>query len=287
MLKIAIGLAGGLCASWSIGAFFMMPYLAPSQISSVEERLTGKNHSAMYFAGNAVVTSIAGAVSGNLIYDYVKNIYITKDLRFAWAEVPAVAYEKLFGGATIVDGKLVSSQAAMVFNFGNLMVPFIVCITCVVGFFIAAKMPRDFTPAILAREFKKADPTLDISGIEDEETRVEKGEIIFVQIGLSILSGFIFGFVWLGFILKSMKELLGKYNRAATYLLSALVPFASIFFLLKIRRGLIEEGSRKGVEIKMNKALLIITAIIFPILPINVISMAVIQHGINKLYAAE
>ena len=285
--KIVIGLIGGICASWSIGAFFMMPYLAPSQISSVEERLTGKNHSAMYFAGNAVVTSIAGAISGNLIYDYLKNVYITQDLRFAWAEVPAVAYEKLFGGATVVDGTLVADQAAKVFNFGNLIVPFIVCITCVIGYFIAFKLPKDFSPAILAREFKKADPSLDISEIEAEEVKTEKGEIIFVQIGLSILSGFIFGFVWLGFILKSMKEFFGKYNRAATYLLSALVPFASIFFLLKMRRELVEEGKKRGAELKINAFLLVAPAVIFPILPVNVISMAILQHNINKLYAAE
>jgi hypothetical protein len=74
-LKMIIGIIGGLSASWSIGAFFMMPYLAPAQISSVEEKLTGKNHSAMYFAGNAVTTSIVGAISGNLVYEYIKNIF--------------------------------------------------------------------------------------------------------------------------------------------------------------------------------------------------------------------
>ena len=40
--KMLIGIVGGLCGSWSIGAFFMMPYLAPAQISGVEEKLTGK-----------------------------------------------------------------------------------------------------------------------------------------------------------------------------------------------------------------------------------------------------
>ena len=48
-----------------------------------------------------------------------------------------------------------------------------------------------------------------------------------------------------------------------------------------------EVGKSRGVELKINAALLVIPAIIFPILPINVISMAVIQHNINKLYAAE
>ncbi|MBR5797909.1 MAG: MFS transporter, partial [Clostridia bacterium] len=71
ILQYVIGCLGGMCGSWAIGAFFMMPYLAPAQISSVEMQLTGKNHSAMYFAANAVTTSIVGAISGSLVYEYV------------------------------------------------------------------------------------------------------------------------------------------------------------------------------------------------------------------------
>ena len=34
---------GGVIGSWAIGAFFMMPYMVPAQISSVEEKLLKKN----------------------------------------------------------------------------------------------------------------------------------------------------------------------------------------------------------------------------------------------------
>ena len=102
-LKLAIGITGSVLGSWSIGAFFMMPYLAPAQISGVEEKLTGRNHSAMYFAGNAVVTSVVGAISGSLVYEYLKNIFLIPDHGFVWAEATGtlgasqVAYEKIFG----------------------------------------------------------------------------------------------------------------------------------------------------------------------------------------------
>ena len=66
-VQYVIACGGGVMGSWAIGAFFMMPYLATSQISSVEEQLTGKNHSAMYFAANAVTSSIVGAISGSFI----------------------------------------------------------------------------------------------------------------------------------------------------------------------------------------------------------------------------
>jgi len=284
MPKMIIGIVGSLFASWSIGVFFMMPYLAPAQISEIEQRLTGKNHSAMYFAGNAVATSIVGAISGNLVYEYIKNVFVTKDFSqgFKWATSSADAYE-LFFGAAGTDAEVASS----VFNFGNLIVPFIVCITCVAGFFIAFKLPRDFTPSILAKDMKESDPTLDISGIEDEQIKEEKGEIIFVQIGLSILSGFIFGFIWYSFLLKSIKELSGKCRRALSWVLSCFVPFAAIYFMLKNHEALLTLAEEKGVKLKGNKAVYIILGIILPILPVNFVSLAIMQSDVNKLYKAQ
>ena len=286
--KMAIGIVGGLCASWSIGVFFMMPYLAPAQISSVEEKLTGKNHSAMYFAGNAVATSIVGAISGNLVYEYVKNIFIAKGKGLVWAEAegalsaPEVAYQHFFG--TLGSDAAVASS---IFNFGNLLVPFIVLVTCVAGFFIAFKLPRDFTPAILAEEFKAMDPSLDISGIQESEVKEEKGEIIFVQIGLSILSGFIFGFIWVGLLLKSMKTYLENQKSTLLYLLSCFVPFASIFTTLTMRKNLLKLAEEKGVTVKLSCGALVTLSILFPLLPVNVVSLAMLQSGMNKVLTKE
>ena len=279
MLKIAVGIAGGLLASWSIGAFFMMPYLAPAQISSVEERLTGKNHSAMYYAGNALVTSIVGAISGSLVYEYIKNLFIAKETSgIAFATSSAAAAEQLLADATQVDA---------VYNLGNLLVPFIVCITCVLGFFLAFKLPRDFTPTLLAREFKRDDPSLDISEIENEEVTPEKSEIIFVQVGLSVLSGFIFGFIWSALLMRSVKELTQKLRCLPAYLLSCLIPFASIFFVLRMRARLVEAANKKGVKLKLNRVVLVAFCIVFPVLPVNAVALAMLQHAVNSLYEAE
>lgn len=285
-LKIAIGVAGGLFASWSIGVFFMMPYLAPAQISSVEERLTGKNHSAMYFAGNAVATSIVGAVSGSLIYEYIKNLFISKDVGgFAWASDSAEAYRILHG---LTEGSTVTSeQAASVYNFGNLIVPFIVCITCLVGFFMAFKLPRDFTPAILARQFKEFDPNLDISEIEAEEVKHDKEEIIFVNIGLTVLSGFIFGFVWTAFLIRSVKELTGKCKVLPLWLVASVVPFGQIFTVLKLRRLIQDKAEERGVTVKLPAILMVILSCVSVVLPLNLITLSLLQHSLNKLNRAE
>jgi biotin transporter BioY len=129
------------------------------------------------------------------------------------------------------------------------------------------------------------DPSLDISEFEGAEVQTEKKEVIFVQIGLSVLSGFLFGFIWLAFILKSAKELAGTKKRLLCWILSCLVPFASIFVFLKLRRDLLEAAKARGIDMKISKAALIISAILLPIAPVNVVALSLIQHKINKLYA--
>ena len=286
--KMIIGILGGLLGSWSIGAFFMLPYLAPAQISSVEEKLTGRNHSAMYFAGNAVTTSVAGAISGSLVYEYIKNLFFASGKGVVWAEAEGelsaseVAYRELFG----VCG---SEEEVMnsIFNLGNLLVPFIVVIAVVIGFIVAFKMPRDFTPAILAREFKEMDPSLDISAFENAEEKRERSEIIFVQVGLTILSGFIFGFIWLGILIKSIKSFEKKFPSVITYIASCFIPYAHIICVLKMRKTIIGIAEEKGISVKIPKLPLILFCCIFPVLFVNVPALAGLQHGMNKIFAHE
>ena len=287
-IKMLIGIVGGLCGSWSIGAFFMMPYLAPAQISGVEEKLTGKNHSAMYFAGNAVTTSIVGAISGNLVYEYVKNIFLAKGHGLVWAEAQGelsaseVAYQQFFGEIGAPE-----EVAASIFNFGNLLVPFIVLVTCVLGFFLAYKLPRDFKSVILARELKALDPSLDITVFEEKEEKQERGEIIFVQIGLSILSGFLFGFIWVGLLFRAIKGYCKRFPAVIGFLLSCFVPFVQIFYLLRARKEILAVAAEKGITVKIPVLALVLPALACPVLFINVISLAVLQNGMNRIYAVE
>ena len=41
----------------------------------------------------------------------------------------------------------------------------------------------------------------------------------------------------------------------------------------------------RGVEMKMSKVALIVSAILLPIAPVNIVALSLIQHKINKLYA--
>ena len=284
MLKMIIGCIGGASASWSIGTFFMMSYLVPSQISSVEERLTGRNHSAMYFAGNAVVSSIVGALSGSLIYEYVKNVFITKDFKFVFASTPNEAFIKLMGLSE--DYTVSAAEAASVFNFGNLIVPFIVATFCILGFFVAFLMPRDYSAVLVARDMKKQDPSLDISEIEAEDETVENGEIIFVQLGLWALSGSLFGFIWSAFLISSTKAVKGALN-VLLYIAACFIPFAQIPVVMAMRKAILERAKNDGVEMKICLPLLIALSVCFPIMPVNIITLSILQHKMNKLIENE
>jgi Na+/melibiose symporter-like transporter len=277
-LQYAIGCIGGVMGSWSIGAFFMMPYLVPAQVSSVEEKLTGKNHSAMYFAAQALISSIVSAISGSLIYEWIKMLFISKGASgMVWAE----SYEE----AALKFGVDVSQ----VFNFGSIIVPFIVSIVCIIGFIWAFKLPRDFSHECVAKELKKSYPDLDIGAVDEnmQEEKEEKGEIIFVQIGLTILSGFIFGFIWTAFLFKSIKDWTKKFSNVLYWALCSFLPFVSIFFIVKAFNRVRAELRARGQKAVGNSLVFILLGLIFPVLPVNVVSLALLQKNVNLLYVDE
>ena len=274
-VQMAIACTGSVVGSWAIGSFFMMPYLATSQISSVEEQLTGKNHAAMYFAANAVTTSIVGAISGSLIYESIKNLFTTKSGGMVWAS------------GTKEAAALLGVAENEAFNFGTLIVPFIVCAVCVIGYFLAFKMPKDFSAPIVAKEFKRFDPSLDISKFEEEKQNVDRREVVFVQIGLSVLSGFIFGFIWAGMLLRKSKEYTQKGLGMLKWLLACLIPFGGLIVALMLHKQLRAAAAQRDVQLKKHTAVLILSGLVFPVLGINVIAMGILQGDLNRIYAKE
>ena len=280
-IQLIIACVGGVIGSWSIGSFFMMPYLVPAQISSVEEKLVGKNHSAMYFAAQAFTTSVVGALASYGVYDILKNLFITKDFRMVWNTKVGSYSDALEYAAN----ELLHCDTSSVFNFGTLIVPFIVAIMCIVGFIFAFKMPKDYTPKVVLKEFKRLYPNLDFDkiSVQEDESTEEKGEIIFVLIALFILSGGIFGFIWLGILLynKVIKDKTS--SKTIKGILSCLIPFFGIYVLLNINKKLLKTADEKGITIKNHSLIYIISSIILPVLPFNVIALSFLQKDVNKI----
>lgn len=280
LAQYLIGCIGGVIGSWAIGAFFMMPYMVPAQISSVEEKLLKKNHSAMYFAAQAFATSVVGAIASYGVYDILKNIFVSGDFRFVWAEAT-----ELLSAQEVAESLLGTGN---VYNFGVMIVPFIVAILCVVGFLFAFRMPRDYSPAEVAKSFKKMYPDLDISEYENvTHEKEEKGEILFVQIALSVLSGFLFGFIWYGMLLSSVKKLTGKGKCALFWALGCFIPFFGIYAMLRLNKALAEKAAERGIALGGRKVLSVVFGILLPLSFLNIVSLSLLQKDVNKFYAAE
>lgn len=269
-LQFIIACTGGVLGSWAIGAFFMMPYLIPSQISSVEEKLTGINHSAMYFAANAVTSSIIGAISSTLVYENIKMLFVSRGSM-------AIVYAADHASAAAQLG----ASAADTFNFGTMLVPFIVFAACVAGFGLCFKMPKDFTPVLVAKELKKQYPDLDISSVaEEKEDRILNvdQEYIPVQIGMCVLSFFLFGFIWAAFLLRSAKKLTGKGNTLCRWLICCLIPFGGAYMGYRLQKEL-----KESTGITTGPAwLYIFFGILFPILPLNLTVLCMLQYTVNR-----
>ncbi|MBO5212273.1 MAG: MFS transporter [Clostridia bacterium] len=284
--QMTVSIVGALIGSWEIGAFFMMPLMVPAQVSSVEEKLTKRNNSAMYFAAQAVTTSVIGAIASSLVYENIKMLFISKEAGgIVWAD--GTTENGVFIGIKEEAALLLNSNIDNVYNFGTLLVPIIVSVMCLFGFIMAFRMPKDFTPELVAKELKRQNPNLDISAAVTEEADIAKEkDVTFVNVAYWILSGSIFGFIWSAFQLRSFKNknTLIANSTPLTWMLSAIIPFFSIFTFKKLYGNLKKQAEEKNVKITDVRVLMVLS-VIFPILPVNVISLALLQRDMNKVDA--
>jgi glycoside/pentoside/hexuronide:cation symporter, GPH family len=100
-----MGMIAGTFGSYSIGAFFTVPYAMPSQIAAEEAAATGVNRSGMYFAVQGFMDQLAGALAGSVVLVNIVN------LKFGF------------------------------FTEGAIFIGPIVIIACIVSYILAGKMP--------------------------------------------------------------------------------------------------------------------------------------------------
>lgn len=266
-VKLIIGAVGGIVGSWSIGAFFMMPYMVPAQISSVEEKLTHKNHSAMFFAAQALTTSVVGAVASSLVYENIKMLFISK-------EASGVKYASDTTDAAAQFG------AGSVFNLGLILVPFIVSLFCIIGFVLAFRMPKNYSPKEVAKGLgleKEYEANKD--AFEEEDERPFCRESLIVYNALWILSGCLFGFIWLFQTISAVNTFAQKKISKWFVLLSIVCPFFILYPLLRLNGEINRKCDALGIE--HGKGTLPVA--IFGALYLNLVSLSVLQNKLNKI----
>ncbi|OJX40520.1 MAG: hypothetical protein BGO78_05895 [Chloroflexi bacterium 44-23] len=64
---LSMGMIAGVVASFSIGAFFTIPYAFPAQIAAIDAKETGKDRAGMFFAVQGVVNQFVGSLAGSIL----------------------------------------------------------------------------------------------------------------------------------------------------------------------------------------------------------------------------
>ena len=282
-IKVIIGAIGGVVGSWALGSFFMLPLLIPSSISSTEEKLTGVNQSAMYFAGQALFTCVIGAIAAG-VYDAIKNIFVTRD----------------FAQAVLVDGDLMNSvgidtareAAAAYFNMstgevfclGTMLVPIIVSICCIAGFFLANKMCKNYTPKEIAEDLGMSDlyeQKKDLFPVV--EVKEDKTENPGVNAGIWVLSGSIFGVIWRYLIVKRVNEFSESKIPLWLFIVSILVFPLNGLILYKTAKAIKARCDSLGIMCKDQSIL----SLVFGLLGLGVVPYIIQQISLNKILRAE
>lgn len=269
-LQMIIGCFGGVIGSWAIGSFFMMPYMIPAQISSVEEKLTGKNHSAMYFAGQALTTSVIGAIASSLVYENIKMLFISKEASgIVWASNAAEA-------ATKFD--VLENQ---VFNLGTLLIPLFVSLFCIIGFIFSFKMPKNFSPREIAKDMgleKEYEENKHL--FPQEDIKKYDQESIIVNVALWILTGGIFGFIWQYSIMKSVNSLKQFKHLILHFILGIFIPPYLGIVLYRLNKVVVKELRERDVKC-LNLSVLYL---ILGLCCLNIIPLILMQRHLNKLH---
>lgn len=261
--KVIFGCVGGLIGSWAIGSFFMMPYLIPSQIAATERRFTGKNNSAMYFAAQAVATSIVGAISGTAVYSSIKGIRYSDG---NWID--------------LADGVTAPLNSIPV---GIMLVPFITAIACIAGFFLCFLMPKDYDLVTLATSMGMADRLTQEERDQKPENNVNAQGVVGNTM-LWFLSVGVFELFWR---YNLMKDHLGNYSKSKLilwYILSLLVPPLYGYISYQILQSIEKQAQNHAIIVK--KSVKVIN-IIFASLCLSFVSNALMQYYVNQISYAQ
>ena len=274
-VKIIIGCIGGVCGSFGIGAFFMMPYMIPAQISSVEEKLKKENKSAMYFAVQAFTTSVVGAIASYGIYEIIKNYFFSteaKGLLFATSSDPEVK------AIEVAADKFGVAQSA-VFNLGTFLVPIIVCVFCLVGFVFSFRMLKNYSPKEVAYSLGLGEEYESNRKLFPEEKEYAfEGSSLIVLNALWVLTGSIMGWIWEYQMVGEVNTFGKKISKLLVIPCICLPPFQAVLVFL-LNKEVEKKCDELGIKYQKNGIL----AVISSALCLSCVGLSLVQHKLNKI----
>ena len=274
MGKVIVGCIGGVCGSFGIGAFFMMPYMIPAQISSVEEKLTKENKSAMFFAVQAFTTSVVGAIASFGIYEIIKNYF------FSTSASGLVIGEATADKTAYVDAaeKFGVAENA-VFNLGTFIVPIVVCVFCIIGFIFSFRMLKNYSPKEVAYSLGLGEQYEANKNLfpEEKEYAVESSSLIVLN-ALWVLTGSIMGWVWEFQMIGEVNSFGKKISKWWIIPCICIPPFQA-FIVYRLNKEIEKKCDELGIKYQKNGILAIITSA----LCLSCIGLSLVQHKLNKI----
>ena len=130
--RIIINAIGATTSSFSIGAFFMMVLMIPSQVAAVELKVVKRRNSVMYFAGQGIVIGTAGAIATGILATTLRSL------------------DKIY-----VNTAMIGADGIMYDNIplGGFIAPFIVAFLSFVAFCAAFLMPKSYDTKTIGKIF--------------------------------------------------------------------------------------------------------------------------------------
>ena len=275
-VKIIIGCVGGVFGSFGIGAFFMMPYMIPAQISSVEEKLTKKNKSAMFFAVQAFTSSVVGAIASFAIYENIKNFFWSTEGK---GLVYAVSTDPEVKAAQIAADKLGVNVSSVV-NLGTFLVPIIVCVFCLLGFGFSFLMLKNYSPKEVAhglnldKEYEENKAMFP----PEKEYAFEASSLIVLN-ALWVLTGSIMGWIWEFSMAGAVNTFAEKKVSKWLIIPCVLIPPFQGFLVYKLNKQVEKKCDELGISYQHNGILATITAG----LCLSCVGLSLVQHKLNKI----
>jgi len=259
--KYIIGCLGGIIGSYSIGSFFMMPYMIPSQIAASEIKLTNKNNASMYFASQALTTGIVGAIASYGVYGNINGLLLN------------ITSGELLNKNT---QSITDAQTFGTIPIGVYLVPIIVSIMCLVGFGIAFSMPKRYNIKTVAKDLKMEDQ------LTPEELKEYQEEDVYSQglvgnIFIWFLSVGMFEFFWRYSLINKLFKLNNKTLRIVLYLVSMILVPIGLYGYITYK--MLKEVDSYGFRLKTPLRIL---AIVTASLGLSFISNALVQYAFSK-----
>jgi len=174
--RIVINMIGGTISSFAIGAFFMMPVMISSQVGAVDRKVTKRNNSGMYFAGQGICMGIGASISTGLIWELgLKKLGDLPPVKTIF-DVTHVDYVKnILGGWDKVE----TIRDFYTIPLGGFIAPFVVTALCLIAFGVAFLLPKSYDTKTIGKLFDKnyVPDAEDIADAEvAEETAAESVE---------------------------------------------------------------------------------------------------------------